>query len=160
MIKAACFRAGVDVIEVHPAHSSVIGAINHASQHGTSVHLGAALALARRAMGLSERATVRTGVTPARNGAQRTFDLPVRTRSTHVWSFWSQVKSRLKAVYSEHRRSGGARQPPAPLRSASQAESPTRRYRCDLRHANRSLNCSGAWRMFHGEWRGIFFECF
>ena len=61
MIKAACFRTGVEVIEVNPAYSSVIGAVNHAQQHGISVHLGAAVALARRGLGLSERAAVRSG---------------------------------------------------------------------------------------------------
>ena len=143
MIKAACFRAGVEVIEVNPAYSSVLGAVNHAQQHGISVHLGAAAALARRGLGLSERPTVRTGITPARNGAQLTFDLPVRLRSKHVWSFWSKVRTRLKAAHTGHVRSGGARQPPAPLRSSSQAESPTRALPVRPRHANRYPNCSG-----------------
>ena len=143
MIKAACFRAGVEVIEVNPAYSSVISAANHAQQHGISVHLGAAVALARRGLGLSERAAVRSGVCPARNGARLTFELPVRNRSKHVWSFWSKVRTRLIAAHTEHVRSGGARRPPAPLRSSSQAERPTRILPVRPRHANRPPHCSG-----------------
>ena len=143
MIQAACFRAGVEVIEVSPAYTSVIGAVNHAQQHGISVHIGAAAALARRGLGLSERPTVRTGVTPARNGAQLTFDLPARIRSKHVWSLWSKVKTRLQAAHTEHVRSGGAREPPAPLWSSLQAESPIRTLPVRPRHANRYPNCSG-----------------
>ena len=143
MITAACFRMGVEVIEVNPAYSSIIGAVNHACQHGISVHMGAAGVLARRGLSLSERATVRTGVCPARNGAQLTFGLPARIRSKHVWAYWSKVKITLKAAHEEHVRSGGARQPPAPLRSPSQAESPIRTLPVRPRHVNRPLHCSG-----------------
>jgi IS605 OrfB family transposase len=48
---AACFRAGVEVIEVNPAYTSVIGAVNHAQAKGISVHMGAAFAIARRGLG-------------------------------------------------------------------------------------------------------------
>ncbi|MBK7000075.1 MAG: IS200/IS605 family accessory protein TnpB-related protein [Rhodoferax sp.] len=43
-IKAAAFRAGVEVIEVNPAYTSVIGAVNYAQAKGISVHQGAAYA--------------------------------------------------------------------------------------------------------------------
>ncbi len=56
MLKAACFRAGVEGIEVDPAYTSVIGAVNHARRHGIGSHQGAAYAVARRGLGLSERA--------------------------------------------------------------------------------------------------------
>jgi IS605 OrfB family transposase len=57
-IKAAAFRNGVEVIEVNPAYTSVIGAVNFAQAKGISVHQGAAYAIARRGLGLSERPTV------------------------------------------------------------------------------------------------------
>ncbi|EQD76948.1 transposase, IS605 OrfB family, partial [mine drainage metagenome] len=41
-LKAACFRAGVEVIAVNPAYTSVIGAVNQAQRYGISVHQGAA----------------------------------------------------------------------------------------------------------------------
>ncbi|MBK7001264.1 MAG: IS200/IS605 family accessory protein TnpB-related protein [Rhodoferax sp.] len=52
-IKAAAFRAGIEVIEVNPAYTSVIGAVNYAQTKGISVHQGAAYAIARRGLGLS-----------------------------------------------------------------------------------------------------------
>lgn len=67
-MKAAAFRAGVEVIEVNPAYTSVIGAVNHAQRNGISVHQGAALAIARRGLGLCERATVPVGLVPTANG--------------------------------------------------------------------------------------------
>ena len=44
-MKAAAFRAGVEVIEVNPAYTSVIGAVNHAQRNGISVHQGAAFVI-------------------------------------------------------------------------------------------------------------------
>lgn len=44
-LKAAAFRAGVHVIEVNPAYTSTIGAVNYAAQLGISVHQGAAIAI-------------------------------------------------------------------------------------------------------------------
>ena len=82
-IKAAAFRAGVEVIEVNPAYTSVIGAINHAQSKGISVHMGAALAIARRGLGLSERPTVQEAIVPTRSGGHVTFALPVRNRAKH-----------------------------------------------------------------------------
>ncbi|MDA8093328.1 MAG: transposase [Betaproteobacteria bacterium] len=55
MLDAACHRIGVETIEVNPAYTSVIGAVNHAQALGISVHQGAAMAIARRGLGLSEK---------------------------------------------------------------------------------------------------------
>ena len=76
-VKAACFRAGVEVIEVNPAYTSVIGAVNYAQVTGSSVHQGAAYAIARRGLGFCESPTRREGVVPTRNGGHVTFALPV-----------------------------------------------------------------------------------
>ena len=117
-IKAAAFRAGVEVIEINPAYTSVIGAVNFAQQHGISVHQGAAVAIARRGLGLSERPTVREALVPTRNGGHVTFALPVRNRAKHLWSFWSKVRTRLKAAHAAHFRCGAHRFAPPPLSPA------------------------------------------
>ena len=116
-LKAACFREGVEVITVNPAYTSVIGAVNHAQQKGISVHQGAAYAVARRGLRLSERPTVREAVVPTRNGGHVTFALPVRNRAKHVWSFWSRVRSSLKAAHAAHVRRGDHKTAPPPLTS-------------------------------------------
>jgi IS605 OrfB family transposase len=143
-LKAAAFRAGVEVIEVNPAYTSVIGAVNHAQQRGISVHQGAAFAIARRGLGLSERPAVREAIVPIRNGDHVTFDLPVRNRSKHVWSFWSKVRTRLTAAHVAHFRSGAAKAAPAPLRQSNPASCSIWISTARFRGANRSQHCSGS----------------
>lgn len=142
-LKSAAFRAGVEVIEVNPAFTSVIGAVNHAQIKGISVHQGAAYAVARRGLGFSERPTVRQAFVPARNGDHVTFALPARNRAKPVWSFWSKVRKSLKAAHVAHFRSGAATADPAPLRPSpalgSYWISPAQ-----LRGANRSQHGSGS----------------
>lgn len=113
-IKSACFRSGVEVIEVNPAYTSVIGAVNYARSKGIPIHQGAAYAIARRGLGLSERPTCRAAIVPARKGGHVTFALPVRNRARHVWSFWSSVKTRLIAAHKAHFRCGACKQAPPP----------------------------------------------
>ena len=139
-IKAACFRAGIEVIEVNPAYTSVIGAVNHAQRHGISIHQGAAFAIARRGLGFSERPIVRTGIVPARNGGHVTFALPVRNRAKHVWSFWSDVRRSLKAAHVAHYRLSTMLTPPTP---ATRSECAPRSSTARSRGANRSQHCSG-----------------
>ena len=141
-IKAACFRAGVEVIEINPAYTSVMGAVSHARTKGISVHQGAAFAIARRGLSLSERPTVRTGLSPVRNGAHVTFELPVRNRSKHVWSFWSGVRTRLKAAHAAHIRCADHKRPAPPLSPSKQAVCATGSITVRARDAS-SLNCAG-----------------
>jgi IS605 OrfB family transposase len=118
MLKAACFRMGVTVMEVNPAYTSVIGAINFARRFGISIHQGAALAIARRGLGMHENPVRRVGVgvVPTRNGGHVAFDLPVRNRSKHVWTFWAGARRRLSAALAEHYRCAGKKPaPPSPL---------------------------------------------
>jgi len=138
-IRAACYRAGVEVIQVHPAYTSTIGAVNYAQKYGISVHQGAALAIARRSMGYSERPSVQTAVTPVCNGGHITFPLPARNRGKHVWSFWAKVRRKLKAAHAAHARLGY----PKPLRLCySPAPGSRRALPESPRHANRQQDCS------------------
>ena len=142
-IKAAAFRAGVEVIEVNPAYTSVIGAVNHAQIKGISVHQGAAFAIARRGLGLSERPTVRQARVPMRNGGHVTFALPARNRAKPVWSFWSKARTNLKAAHRAHFRSGAAKAKPAPLQPFP-ALGAHWTFPAQFRGANRSQHCSGS----------------
>ena len=56
----ACFRSrgyrqGVEVHQVNPAFNSIIGRVKFMERYGLSVHQAAALVLARRLLGCSER---------------------------------------------------------------------------------------------------------
>ena len=97
-LKAAAFHARVQVIEVNPAYTSTIGAVNYATHYGISIHLGAAIAIARRGLHLSERPTVRVAQVPIRGDGQVTLSLPPRNRGKHVWSFWSKVSRQMRAT--------------------------------------------------------------
>jgi IS605 OrfB family transposase len=140
MIHSACFKRGVEVIEINPAFTSVIGAVNHAQKLGISIHQGAAVAIARRGMGLSESPAVRMATVPMRNGDHVTLSLPARNRGKHVWSFWSATKTRLKAARKAQDRSRAASL--APLPPKKQALSATRSLPAEPRHVNRWHNGS------------------
>ena len=141
-IKAAAFRLGVEVIEVNPAYTSVIGAVNYAQPKGFSVHQGAAIAIARRGLGLSERSAVAVGVVPVANGGHVTFELPVRNRAKHVWSFWSKVRTNLKAAHVAHYRHGDHQKSPSPLAPAMQPLCAFWSSTAQFRGANRQQNGS------------------
>ena len=81
------YREGVEVRQVNPAFSSVIGRVKFMERYGLSVHQAAALVLARRLLGCSERIP-RRWVCPVGNGVQVAFTVPARKRVKHVWTYW------------------------------------------------------------------------
>ena len=83
LLKARCFKLGVQVIEVNPAYSSWIGLIKFMSMYGLNSATSAALVLARRGMYLSERL-------PAKSAYQGTEP------RKHVWSDWQSVAKLAK----------------------------------------------------------------
>ena len=147
MLRAACFRAGVETIEVNSAYTSVIGAINHAQRFGISVHQGAAVTIARRGLCFREQPAVRhKAIVPVRNGGHVTFSLPARNREKHVWSFWSGISRKRKAAHAAHVRSGDHKKAPGPLeRVPAGVPSPLGSIwtlPAQFRHANRQQHCS------------------
>jgi IS605 OrfB family transposase len=78
LLKARCFKLGIELIEVNPAYSSLIGLVKFMSLYGMNSATAAALVLARRAMHLSERP-------PARTAYQGTEP------RKHVWSHWGSI---------------------------------------------------------------------
>jgi hypothetical protein len=81
------------------------------------VHAAAALAIARRAMALSERLPASGETIPVvlASGDRVTLPRPARIGRRHVWSSWSRLSAGLSAVHAGRRgarqgaRSGGAR---------------------------------------------------
>ena len=104
----ACFlsrgyREGVEVHQVNPAFSSVIGRVKFSERYGLSVHQAAALVLARRLLGCSERIP-RRWVAPIGNGVQVAFTVPARKRVKHVWTYWGAVLGQLRPALAAQRR--------------------------------------------------------
>ena len=87
------YRQGVEVRQVNTAFSSVIGRVKFMERYGLSVHQAAALVLARRGLGCSERIP-RRRVALVGEGVQVAFSVPVRKRVKHVWTYWGAVAAR------------------------------------------------------------------
>ena len=104
----ACFlsrgiRQGVEVYQVNPAFSSVIGRVKFMERYGLSVHQAAALVLARRFLGCSE-GIPHLRVAPLGSGVRVAFSVPARKRVKHVWTLWGCVLGQLRpALAAQHR---------------------------------------------------------
>ena len=97
------YRQGVEVKQVNPAFSSIVGRVKFMERYGLTVHQAAGLVLARRLLGCSERIP-RRWVCPIGNGVQVAFTVPVRKRVKHVWTYWGAVSGQLRpALAAQHR---------------------------------------------------------
>ena len=108
------YRQGVEVHQVNPAFSSVIGRVKFMEQYGLSVHQAAALVLARRLLGCSERIP-RQWVAPVGNGVHVAFTVPVRKRVKHVWTYWGAILGQLRPALAAQYRLGKRRRRPNPV---------------------------------------------
>ena len=106
-----CYREGVALHQVNPACSSIIGRVKFMERYGLSVHQAAALVLARRLPGFSERIP-RQRVCPVGNGVHVAFTLPARKRVKHVWTYWNSVSRKLGPALAAQRRLGQGPGPP------------------------------------------------
>ena len=105
------YRQGVEVHQVNPAFSSIIGRVKFMERYGLSIHQAAALVLARRLLGCSERIP-RRWVAPVGNGGHVAFTVPVRTRVKHVWTYWGAISGQLRpALAAQHRLGSGDADP-------------------------------------------------
>ena len=115
------YREGVEVHQVNPAYSSVIGRVKFMERYGLSVHQAAALVLARRLLNCSERIP-RRWVAPVGNGVHVAFTVPVRKRVKHVWTYWGAVSGQLRPALVAQHRLGRRRRRPNPVQAFVRAE--------------------------------------
>ena len=115
------YRQGVEVHQVNPAFSSVIGRVKFMERYGLTVHQAAALVLARRLLGFSERIP-RRWVAPIGNGVHIAFTVPVRKRVKHVWTYWGAVSRQLRPALAAQHRLGKRRRRPNPVQAVVRAE--------------------------------------
>ncbi len=102
ILRARAFDSGIEVHEVNPAYTSVIGRFKFSARYGMSVHHSAALVIGRRFMGLRETLP---------NQLHGTLPLSVRNRGKHVWSKWAAVSRISQAALAAHGRSRIRRDP-------------------------------------------------
>ena len=115
------YRQGVEVHQVNPAYSSVIGRVKFMERYGLSVHQAAALVLARRLLGCSERIP-RRRVCPVGNGVHVTFAVPARKRVKHVWTYWGAISGQLRPALATQHRLGKWRRRPNPAQAVVRAD--------------------------------------
>ena len=101
-IKARAYRQGVQVEEVNPAFTSLIGRVKFAKRYGLSIHQAAALVIGRRFLGASERIPRRLDTIPDGKGGHVALPLPVRNRGEHVWTTWGKLARKLQTVLAAH----------------------------------------------------------
>ena len=110
------YRRGVEINQVNPAYSSVIGRVKFMERYGLSVHQAAALVLARRLLGCSERIP-RRWVCPVGNGVHVAFTVPARRRVKHVWTYWGAISGQLRPALAAQHRLGKRRRRPNPVQA-------------------------------------------
>ena len=115
------YRQGVEVHQVNPAFSSVIGRVKFMERYGLSVHQAAALVLARRLLGCSERIP-RQRVAPVGNGVHVAFTVPARKRVKHVWTYWGAISGQLRPALAAQHRLGTRRRRPNPAQAVVRAD--------------------------------------
>jgi IS605 OrfB family transposase len=109
------FKNGVAIHQVNPAFTSIIGRVNYATRYGLSIHLAAALCIARRYLNLSETPCSSERKIPDGKGSHVAFFIPARNRTKHVWHFWGQVKRKLSTVHAAHNKARNrSKSPPSP----------------------------------------------
>ena len=115
------YREGVEVHQVNPAFSSVIGRVKFMERYGLSVHQAAALVLARRLLNCSERIP-RRWVCPVGNGVHVAFTVPARKRVKHVWTYWGVISGQLRPALAAQHRLGKRRRRPNPVQAIARGE--------------------------------------
>ena len=115
------YREGVEVHQVNPAFSSVIGRVKFMERYGLSVHQAAALVLARRLLGCSERIP-RQRACPVGNGVHAAFTVPARKRVRHVWTYWGAISGQLRPALAAQHRLGKRRRRPNPAQAVVRAD--------------------------------------
>ena len=91
-----CFKAGVELIKVNPAFTSVIGRVKYARRLGISTHLAAALAIARRGQQFKERTPTLAFIVEGTE-VEKLY-LPVRNRCNDWRTEWGAVFGLLRVV--------------------------------------------------------------
>ncbi len=97
-IKSRAQKQGVEIQEVNPAYTSLIGRVKFSKRYGLSIHHAAALVIARRSLRFSEKLPSSLMEIPDGRGSHVALSLPARNRGEHVWALWRKLGKKLSAA--------------------------------------------------------------
>src|SRR5580658_156119 len=101
-LKARAWKNGVQIAEVNPAFTSLIGRVKFSKRYGLSIHHAAALTIGRRHLKFSERVPRHLEDIPDGKGGHVALSLPARNENKHLWSLWKSIDRNLKTVLAAH----------------------------------------------------------
>jgi IS605 OrfB family transposase len=101
-LKARAWKNGVQITEVNPAFTSLIGRVKFSKRYGLSIHHAAALTIGRRYLKFSERVPRHSDSIPDGKGGHVALSLPARNENKHLWSSWKSIDRNLKTVLVAH----------------------------------------------------------
>lgn len=100
MLRSRSYRKGVELFDVDPSFTSVIGRVKFAKRYGLTVHQAAALCIARRFLKFSEIIPLKSSV-PDGKGGHISFSVPVRNRKKQDKHYLKTVAQKLQAALAE-----------------------------------------------------------
>jgi IS605 OrfB family transposase len=101
-LNSRAFSKGIEVKQVNPAYTSLIGRIKFAERYGLSIHHAAALCIGRRFLNLSEKAPRHLDKVPDGKDGHVALTKPVGNRYKHVWHQWRDIGKKVKAALAAH----------------------------------------------------------
>ena len=101
-LRSRAFGKQIEVQQVNPAFTSLIGRIKFAVRYGLSIHHAAALCIGRRFLNLSEKVPCHLDKVPDGKDSHVALSLPVRNRDKHVWHQWRDINKRVRAALAAH----------------------------------------------------------
>jgi IS605 OrfB family transposase len=101
-IKSRAHKQGIEIKEVNPAYTSIIGRVKFSKRYGLSVHHAAALVIARRSLRFSEKPPSCLKDIPDGRGGHVALPLPVRNRVEHVWTLWRKLAKKFSVALVVH----------------------------------------------------------
>ena len=101
-LKAKAFRSQIEVMQVDPAYTSMIGEIKFAKRYGLSKHFAAALVIGRRSYCFSEQLFAKASLLSRYQFFE--WKVPVRNPSTRRGLYLKQVYQKYKMAHVEQAR--------------------------------------------------------
>ena len=114
------YRQRVEVHQVNPAFSSVIGRVKFMERYGPAPRQQP-WRWPVVSLGFSERIPRRLAC-PVGNGVHIAFTVPARKRVKHVWTYWGAVSGQLRPALAAQHRLGKRRRRPNPVQAVVRTE--------------------------------------